>query len=54
MCEVDVQVDKEIFEDAEKKVNGEITEVEDGEVVVDKRCWSKQKEEEEEKEEGKE
>lgn len=30
VCEVDVKVDKEIFEDAEKKMNGEVTEVEYG------------------------
>lgn len=54
MCEVDVQVDKEIFDGAEKKMNGEITKVEDGQMVVDKRSWSKEEEEKEEEEEGKE
>lgn len=54
MCEVDVNVDEEILERAEKEVNGDIAEIEEGEVIVEKRSQSHEEEEEEEKEEGKE
>ena len=54
MCEVDVNVDEEILECAEEEVNGEIAEIEEGEMIVEKRTQSHEEEEEEEEEEGKE
>ncbi len=54
MCEVDVNVDEEILERTEEEVNGEIAEIEEGEMIVEKRTQSHEEEEEEEEEEGKE
>ena len=45
MCEVDVNVDEEILERAEEEVNGEIAEIEEGEMIVEKRTQSHEEEE---------
>lgn len=54
MCEVDVNIDEEILERAEEEMNEEIADIEEGEMIVEKRTQSHEEEEEEEEEEGKE